>query len=65
MSQTILKKNYDNPIKEVDNEENTFTFYGTQKAITHDDSQTDFQRNNLTKYILTIDLKTLLNNFLL
>jgi hypothetical protein len=29
-----------------------------------DDSQTDFQRNNLTKYILTIDLKTLLNNFL-
>lgn len=29
-----------------------------------DDSQTDFQRNNLTKYILTIDLKTILNNFL-
>jgi len=29
-----------------------------------DDSQSDSQRNNLTKYILTIDLKTLLNNFL-
>ena len=41
MSQTILKKNDDNPIKEVDNEENTFTFYGTQKVIKHDDSKTD------------------------
>ena len=29
-----------------------------------DGSQSDSQRNNLTKYILTIDLKTLLNNFL-
>jgi hypothetical protein len=51
MSQTRLKKNYDNPIKEVDNEENTFTFYGTQKAITHDDSQTDFINNEIVEGI--------------
>jgi hypothetical protein len=29
-----------------------------------DDSQSEIQRNNLTKYILTINLKTILENFL-
>jgi hypothetical protein len=29
-----------------------------------DDSQNEFQKNNLAKYILTIDLKTILNNYL-
>jgi hypothetical protein len=46
-----LKKNYDNPIKEVDNEENTFTFYGTQKVIKHDESQTDFINDEVVEGI--------------
>ncbi len=29
-----------------------------------DDSQNDFQKNGLTKYIITIDLKTILENYL-
>ncbi len=46
-----MKKNYDNPIKEVDNEENTFTFYGTKKVIKHDESQTDFINDEIVEGI--------------
>ena len=42
MSQSRLKKKYDKPIKEMENEENTFTFYGTQKMIKNDGSEIDF-----------------------
>lgn len=33
-------------------------------TIVLDDSQNDFQKNGLTKYIITIDLKTILQNYL-
>ncbi len=33
-------------------------------TIVLDDSQNDFQKNGLTKYIITIDLKTILENYL-
>jgi hypothetical protein len=51
MSQTRLKKKYDNPIKEVENEENNFTFYGGQKVIKHDESQTDFINDEIVEGI--------------
>jgi hypothetical protein len=52
MSQTRLKKKYDNPIKEMENEENTFTFYGgTQKLIKHEGSETEFISDDIVEGI--------------
>ena len=35
----------------MDNEENTFTLYGTKKVIKHDESQTDFINDEIVEGI--------------
>ena len=35
----------------MDNEENTFTFYGSKKVIKHDESQTDFINDEIVEGI--------------
>jgi hypothetical protein len=57
MSQSRLKKKYDKPIKEMENEENTFTFYGTQKMIKNDGSEIDFIDHEIVEGINKIVTK--------